>query len=229
MIKIIHIAFELWGCIFCLIAAVCIWWSLGMEAIKRKLLLFMQLGTSLLLLMDVLAWGFRGYPGPVGFYMVRISNFLVFIITVVIMILFHGYVCSYIFGSLSWKGISWEVKLVYLSGAAGILLIILSQFNGMYYYFDADNIYHRNWLYPLSMVPAIIEVSVDVSLLIRYRKQIKERVMCVMLSYLLLPSLSVIVQTFYYGISFETVFYLQYADNHQASVQNGPRDGGRND
>lgn len=37
----------------------------------------MQFAAAMLLLMDAFAWAYRGYPGVVGYYMVRISNFLV--------------------------------------------------------------------------------------------------------------------------------------------------------
>ena len=96
-IRSIHISLEIWGAIFCLIAAICIFYSRSLKKRRRALILLMQLSTAFLLSMDACAWGFRGYPGDLGFYMVRISNFLVFLMSDIILLLFHDYVCSYVF------------------------------------------------------------------------------------------------------------------------------------
>jgi len=57
----------------------------------------MQFFTAILLFNDALAYIFRGCVGSLGHYMVRISNFMVFILSDVIMFFFHVYVCSYLF------------------------------------------------------------------------------------------------------------------------------------
>ena len=104
-IRIIHVSLELWGGIFCLIAALCMFLTRNFETNKRKLLMFMQLSTAVLLFMDALAWAYRGVSGTVGFYMVRISNFMVFFLGDLILLLYHLYLCDcknfscYIFAS----------------------------------------------------------------------------------------------------------------------------------
>ena len=45
----------------------------------------MELFTSLLLASDAFAWTFRGYPGTLAYYMVRISSFLVFALADIIL------------------------------------------------------------------------------------------------------------------------------------------------
>lgn len=90
------------GLHFCVIAAICIF-SSSLEKYRRRHLMCMELAIALLLLMDALAWGYRGYPGTVGFYMVRISNFIVFLLSVIILILYHSYVCSHLFAGVEWQ------------------------------------------------------------------------------------------------------------------------------
>ncbi len=41
----------------------------------------MQVTCSILLIADVLAWVFLGYPVKLGYYGIRISNFFLFVIT----------------------------------------------------------------------------------------------------------------------------------------------------
>ena len=63
----------------------------------------MQFFTAILLFNDALAYIFRGCVGSLGYNMVRISNFMVFILSDVIMFFFHVYVCSYLFEDGEWK------------------------------------------------------------------------------------------------------------------------------
>ena len=58
----IHIALLLWGCILCLISALCMVLSRDMDQKKYRMLL-MQLSCAVLLASDAAAWAFRGRPG----------------------------------------------------------------------------------------------------------------------------------------------------------------------
>lgn len=51
-VKSIHIVFEIWGSMFCLIAAACLFFTRNIEKKKRRLVLYMQLSAALLLSMD---------------------------------------------------------------------------------------------------------------------------------------------------------------------------------
>lgn len=88
----LHIALLLWGFIFSLIAAVCMFMSKNFDKKKRKIMLYMLLACAILLLSDAFAWGYRGGEGELGRYMVWLSNFLVFFFSDVILALYHGYV-----------------------------------------------------------------------------------------------------------------------------------------
>lgn len=203
-IKMIHIPLEIWGSIFCIIAAVCIFISRNFESRQRKIVISMQLSTALLLIMDALCWGFRGYPGVVGYYTVRIFNFAVFFMNDMIMILYHAYVCSFIFGKEKKeqsKRKPVRVYLVYLIVILGMLLLIVSQFANLYYYFDADNFYHRKPMYPLSIFLVLLGEGLDLSLLIQYRRRVKKAILISLISYVVLPVIAAFILFFYYGLS----------------------------
>lgn len=164
----------------------------------------MQLSTALLLAMDALSWAFRGYPGKVGYYTVHIFNFMVFFTSYVILVLYHIYVCSYIFNEeRKQHSIVFPIRvyLVYLICLLGILLLIISQFTNLYYYFDANNCYHRNAMYPLSLLIALVGALLDFSLLIQYRKRIKKMIFISLISYIVLPVIAAVILAMYYGIS----------------------------
>lgn len=188
------------GCFFCLIMALCMYLSNNFDSKKRKWLLLMQVFTAVLLFNDALAYIFRGYSGILGYYMVRISNFIVFLLSNVIMSFFHAYVCSYLFADKEWKTIR-RTKVVSYICAIGVVFVIISQFTNFYYYFDADNLYHRNTGYIISLLIPVIAMFIDLSLLLQFRKNIRNKIFASMLSYILLPLVAASIQTVWYGVS----------------------------
>ena len=196
----IQIVLLVWGCIFCLIAATGMFLSDNYDREKRRTLFCMQLFTAILLGADALAYGFRGYPGQTGFWMVTISNFLVFALSNVVLMFFHAYVCCYLFTSEQKEQIL-RVKAGYGIAAVGLLMVILSQFTHLYYYIDADNFYRRNPAYIISLLIPVSGMLLDLSLLVQYHKNLRKKIFLSMLSYIVLPLLAAMIQCFLYGFT----------------------------
>ena len=197
---LIQIAILVWGFAFCLISAWCMYLSSNYDKEKRSCLVYMQLFTAILLLCDALAYVFRGYPGEIGFWMVRLSNFTVFFMSDIVLMYFHKYVCVYLFSKEQRKTLL-RVKAGYVIACVGAVLVVISQFTNLYYYFDADNYYHRNSAYILSLVIPVICMMLDAEMLIQFRKNISIKMLISMLSYIVLPLAAAAIQTVYYGIS----------------------------
>ena len=212
----LHIAMLVWGGIFCLIAALCMCMSKNFDRNKRKWMLLMQTAAAVLLFSDALAWGFRGDGDSLGYAMVRISNFLVFFMSDVLIAVFHGYTCCYLFHSdHKWhtseisvrrsnrreKLPLYRIRLVNLVAVSGMVLVVLSQYYHFYYYFDRHNFYHRNSGYLVSFIIPFVGMLLDLSLIIQYRKRISHQIFISLISYIILPMIALIIQTFYYGIS----------------------------
>ena len=113
---------------------------------------------------------------------------------------FHAYVCSYLFADKEWKTIR-RTKVVSYICAIGVVFVITSQFTNFYYYFDADNLYHRNTGYIISLLIPVIAMFIDLSLLLQFRKNIRNKIFASMLSYILLPLVAASIQTVWYGVS----------------------------
>ncbi len=196
--RFLNAAILLWGCIFCLIAALCLFMGKNYNKEKRKWMLRMQLSTALLLGSDMLAWMFSGNSGETGYYIVRISNFLVFALTDLIFLFFQQYIGCYV-NEEGQK--NKRLELAGFIALAGILLVMISQFTDIYYYFDVKNCYHRNSAYILSMILPLSGMLIDLSVLIQYRKKIRKSILLAMESYIVLPIAAAMIQIIYYGLS----------------------------
>lgn len=197
----IHVALLIWGCIFSLIAALCMFMSKNFDREKRKHLIHMELACAVLLLNDALAWWSRGGMGEIYFVLVRLSNFLVFLFSDMLLLLFHSYVCCCLFEDSGREEGAGRRRVVYGIAVVGMCLVVMSQFTNLYYYFDAENFYHRTRLYVIALGLPVLGMLLDLSLLIQYGKNIGRQLLVSMISYIVLPLAAGLIQVFYYGIS----------------------------
>lgn len=198
--KVLQVAILIWGCVFCAIAALCIFLSSNYDREKRRYLILMESFASLLLLMDAMAHIFSGYPGVPGNVMVRISSFLVFLLSDVVLLCFHIYVCVYLFSKRERRTLK-RVKAGYVIAAAGAVFVVISQFTHWYYYIDGDNCYHRAPLYIMSILFSAAGLLIDLTLLLQYKKRVSRKLLFSMLSCIVLPAVAAAVQVFRYGMS----------------------------
>lgn len=198
--KVLQVAILIWGCVFCAIAALCIFLSSNYDREKRRYLILMESFASLLLLMDAMAHIFSGYPGVPGNVMVRISSFLVFLLSDVVLLCFHIYVCVYLFSKRERRTLK-RVKAGYVIAAAGVAFVVISQFTHWYYYIDGDNCYHRAPLYIMSILFSAAGLLIDLTLLLQYKKRVSRKLLFSMLSCIVLPAVAAAVQAFWYGMS----------------------------
>ncbi len=198
--KVLQVAILIWGCVFCAIAALCIFLSSNYDREKRRYLILMESFASLLLLMDAMAHIFSGYSGVPGNVMVRISSFLVFLLSDVVLLCFHIYVCVYLFSKRERRTLK-RVKAGYVIAAAGVAFVVISQFTHWYYYIDGDNCYHRAPLYIMSILFSAAGLLIDLTLLLQYKKRVSRKLLFSMLSCIVLPAVAAAVQVFRYGMS----------------------------
>ena len=199
----VHAAMEFWGMIFCLIAAGTI---LGKGSKDRRIRLFvyMQLLTAILLLSDAFAWIYRGNASPEGYYIVRVSNFLVYALQYMILFLYSFYIKERI---RNLGGVLYPWFMISLAGlcAAELLLLVLTQFFPIFYYFDAGNFYHRAPLFMISQLLGFAGMMLDVGMMIKNSRYFDKVEFMALISYIVLPIGAVILQFFMYGIAFTNI------------------------
>ena len=132
--------------------------------------------------------------------LVRISSFLVFLLSDVVLLCFHIYVCVYLFSKRERRTLK-RVKAGYVIAAAGAVFVVISQFTHWYYYIDVDNYYHRAPLYIMSILLPAAGLLIDLTLLLQYKKRVSRKLLFSMLSCIVLPAVAAAVQAFRYGMS----------------------------
>ena len=194
----VHVAFESWGVLFCLIAAVTIYLSIEGKRGRKRWLFSMFVTQALVLSFDALAWLYRGDVSTAGYYMVRISNAAVFLLNYTMMVLCTGYLCA---GTGEPKRLRREFNLSCLIAVCGMLLIIATQFYPLIYQFDSTNHYERGNFFWLSHVVAFAGMVLDGWILVRYRRRFGKAQFFALCAYLGMPFAALVWQMFFYGIS----------------------------
>lgn len=167
----------------------------------KRILVFMEISAMLLLLFDRFAYKYRGDVSTLGFYMVRISNGMVYILSLIIPCLVTRFLYDMFKHDANLDRMPIQLIIADWLYSIGTLLVIISQFTGLYYTFDENNVYHRSPLNFLCYAAPFLMVVMQEWSIIRYRKKIKKSLAVSMLICIALPVISSVIQIFLYGIS----------------------------
>ncbi len=191
----------LFMCGMCGILAVMTMITRSLPRKTRHILSAMELSAMMLLFFDRFSYIFRGDESALGYRMVRIGNGLVYFFLLLIPFLVTRYLIDML---ISEGGFRKPPKLLVLSEllfAVGIVLVLVSQFTGMYYTFDEHNFYQRGRWHALCYVVPFLIVLLQEWTIIKYRGRINRRLVVSMIVCLALPTVSSVLQIFAYGLS----------------------------
>lgn len=168
--RIMNVAL-LWGGCFCLTAAFCLSMGNDYNREKRNWLIWMELSAAALLCCDAAAWFVQGTPGEASHLIMVATNFVVYAGLYLVLFLFNHYVGCYLRedGRLCAPKRS---RTVDMTCAVGIGLVFVSQFSPLFYYIDAQNIYHRSDTFPLSMVLLLIGMGTETTVMAQFYQKL---------------------------------------------------------
>ena len=218
-VRIISIVILLGLAFFCLQVGVFLLSGHRFKNNSRRTLILIEIITGLLLAFDALAYIFRGNSSQTGYYMVRISNFMVFSLNYVTALLFCFYSAEFIKSDLlefkilcsPHSAVEREIPahlfVVFYICLLGIILTVISQFTNLFYYFDEGNFYHRSSLYLLSVVLGLSPGLITLVMIFQYKNVLQKNVFISILIYSVFPVAGIILALVVYGISWIDIGY----------------------
>lgn len=127
------------------------------------------------------------------------SNFFEFFFEYALTLCMAMYILSCFDSDKKTKG--WRIAAFVVFGLSELLLII-SQFNGMYYTISSTNYYERSEGYFISLIMGILSLMLNIVMTIRFRDRLETSQRRAIFAYLILPSVAAALQAFLYGIYF---------------------------
>lgn len=190
---------EFFGGLVCLMLALVIFLN-GHKRKSWKNLMLMFLATSGIFFAEACAYIFRGNTNPLGIVMTRISNFGVFLMNLVLLMLFM----KYLYCLLQEKGVvPGQIFGRIVAGCVIVSMLILvgNLFAGWMYRFTEENYYQRNTGWYVYTALNVICIFTMIAMLVQYRKSLRKKMLAALMFYVLVPVIAIIVQAFVYGIS----------------------------
>ncbi len=144
---------------------------------------------------------FRGGSHNLARVMMLVCNFSVYLfqnLLVIVMAYYTQCTIDYHRQNASRK---W-LYLVLFFESLGILGLLTTPFNGIYYYIDSNNNYHRGPYFWFSILMAVLCVCIELFAVYLNRKYLEKKEIYTQISYFIFPCTGLILQTYFFGISF---------------------------
>ena len=194
---------ETFGGFVCLMLSVIIILN-GHKKNSWKFLTGMFLSTSGIFFAETFAYIFRGNTDKLSIAMTRISNFTVFFLNIVLIMLYVNYVYSLLQEKGDLLGQTYK-KIVGICVIINMAILIINLFTKWMYTFDESNYYHRNNGWYVYTIINLVCILTFVVMVIRHRKAMRKTMLAAILFYILVPVIAILIQAFIYGISITNI------------------------
>ncbi len=168
------------------------------EMLQNKVFILMLKTVMVLLIVDVFS-RFDGLENRVYPLLNQLGNFLIFGLSLVIPSLFLVYVHSQIFTKEE-KTRKLYIPLIALN-LLNLIFTVLSQFFGIYYRIDQNNIYHRGPYFFIPVLLTFVLLLLTFTYIIANKKKFEKKYYYTLLFFAIPPALSIVLQLAFYGIS----------------------------
>jgi len=200
----LQLAFLLFEAVLCFILTPLYAVSRDPLRVRKSVVLSLNIICGFMLLCEYLFYVYQGSTGAVDVLIMQLVNAGVYYLIIFLLFFYAMLVFSKIFGRFDLKAdmpCRGRIIAIIAVAAVGLLLISISQFTGIYYYFDADNVYQRGPLLWLAAVVPTAGLVIVASVIIQYKERLTFIQRLVLLSYIILPLLGELVQILFFGSS----------------------------
>ena len=170
---------------------------------RKYAFFFMSFFAMILLISDKLVRVFNGDPNH--FWIPRISKFNVYLLFLLILLAFNNYLVDLFSENEKLKTIFKWLNIVKIIIYTGIITLIISQFVGIYYTFDENNLYHRSNGFFIAYIYPILSILLQLSAIIQSRKYLRKRLFIALLLFTTMPLIAAFGQFFLHDVSFTSV------------------------
>lgn len=141
----------------------------------KKALALAEFSCVCFLVSDAISLLFDNQPTPAAHTITVISNFLVFSLVEVQLIFYNLYITYSFMETGKFRKLPKHLLAGFILPCICITLILISQFTGLCYYIDENNVYHRGPLYLACVFFPLLIMTIQIMFVVRYRMYLRER------------------------------------------------------
>ena len=178
----------------------------SLEKGRKISLMIMEIGGMILLLFEMCSYIYKGDTSELGYWMVRIGNFMTFAMMPVLMGGFAFYLTDLLKNDVGIKEIPKRLKAIYALVVISEILIIGNIYGKYYYVIDEENTYHRSWAFVVCYVIPLVVLVIFLTVICQYYKRINKDIRISLLLFTIAPFVGSLIQFFIYGLSITDIF-----------------------
>ena len=200
----IQLSFLIFEAIFCFLCALVYSVTRDPLRVRKSVVLSLNISCGFMLICECLFYVYKGATEPIDVMIMYVVNAAVYYLIVCMLLFYTMLVFLRLFGRFDLKpGMPCRGRLFAILGLilTEFAIITISQFTGILYYFDENNVYQRGPLFYISAVIPTIGAILVCSVIIQHREKTTAAQRLVLVSYLALPLCAEIFQMLFFGSS----------------------------
>ena len=178
--------------------------SLGKD--RKVALMILEIGGMSLAIFEMFSYMYRGDMSELGYWMVRVGNFMTFAMMPILMGGLTYYIQDILKNDVGLKKTPRRLKCIYVLVGISEILIVGNIFGKYYYVIDEQNLYHRSWAFVVCYVTPLAVLIILLTVICRYYKKINKDIRISLLLFTIAPFVGSFIQFFIYGLSTTDIF-----------------------
>ena len=178
--------------------------SLGKD--RKVALMILEIGGMILAIFEMFSYMYRGDMSELGYWMVRVGNFMTFAMMPILMGGLTYYIQDILKNDVGLKKTPRRLKCIYVLVGISEILIVGNIFGKYYYVIDEQNLYHRSWAFVVCYVTPLAVLIILLTVICRYYKKINKDIRISLLLFTIAPFAGSFIQFFIYGLSITDIF-----------------------
>ena len=163
---------------------------------RKRALILLMLSSTVLMLADRFVYIFNGDTSIAGFWIMRICNFEVYFFALVITYAFTMYLSDICISEGWYDAMPKRLRACAVLLVIGAILVIVSQFTGLYYSFDEFNHYQRAPGFIICYIVPAVVYALLISILFQNFGKMRPIIRASLLLFIIGPIISAIFQAF---------------------------------
>ena len=191
-------AIDLSGLIVCLIGLVMVLASPSRSGYRMKYWIMFIVTLALFVLSHMTGLLLGGSEKTWAREVLYVSNYMEFVTPVILEYVVMTWLLVILDPERQWKALR---RVLPVLVGIHIVFMFFSQFTGLVYFIDDQNVYHRASTYAVSYLTTAIMLVIGMTLVIRYRGRMSRYQQFVFSVYFTIPVIGVVLQIMFYGIN----------------------------
>ena len=176
--------------------------------VRKLSLILLELSGMFLMIYERYSYIYRGDTSELGFFMVRLSNFMVFTLVIVVVESFNFYMKDLLLHEGGMKKVPARLRYADALSGLAIFLIVVSQFTGLYYTIDENNLYHRAPGFIVCYAMPVLILVIELSAIIQYGRVLRRGLAVSLLLFSFVPLVAAVFQIKMYGVSLTSMSFV---------------------